>query len=86
MFHLGKVVATPGVLKAVPNSVIYAALGRHLRGDWGDVCPEDKAANDSALRDGERLLSVYHTKDEVEFYIITEWDRSVTTVLLPEEY
>lgn len=86
MFHLGKVVATPGVLNAVPKSYIYAALGRHLRGDWGDVCPEDKAANDNALRDGERLLSVYHTKDKVKFYIITEWDRSVTTVLLPEEY
>ncbi len=85
MFHLGKVVATPSVLKAVPDSVIYAALGRHLRGDWGDVCEDDWKENDNAVKNGERVLS-YRAPDGTKFWIITEWDRSYTTVLLPEEY
>ena len=50
------------------------------------MCPQDKWANDRAVKGGERLLSVYHSKDGVKFWIITEWDRSATTVLLPEDY
>ena len=85
-FFLGRTVATPNVLNTVPHVEILAALQRHQSCDWGDVCPQDKWANDRAVKGGERLLSVYHSKDGVKFWIITEWDRSATTVLLPEDY
>ncbi|MEM7387300.1 MAG: type I restriction endonuclease subunit M [Verrucomicrobiota bacterium] len=62
------------------------ALARHERGDWGEVCTEDRAENEEALRRGGRLLSVYRTEEGTRFYIITEADRSSTTVLLPDEY
>ena len=85
-FALGRVVATPGALAAISNEEIQAALSRHHYGDWGDLCEEDRAENERSLRDGFRLLSVYRTTAGVKFYIITEADRSATTVLLPEEY
>ena len=84
--ELGKTVATPNVLETVPREEILAALQRHRNCDWGDVSPQDKWANDRAVKGGERLFSVYHSKDGVKFWIITEWDRSATTVLLPEDY
>ena len=65
---------------------IMSTLGRHLKGDWGECCEEDGQANDHALKNGERLLSVYTTKLGTKFWVITEWDRSVTTFLLPEDY
>lgn len=84
--RLGRVVATPGVLGAVPRSELFAALERHMRRDWGDVCEADWRANDRALKIGERLLSSYKSNDGVKFWIITERDRSSTTFLLPSEY
>ena len=83
---LGQVVATANANAALPQQEVMDALRRHATGDWGDVDDEDRAANDRALRNGARLLSVYHTQDGTKFWIITEWDRSVTTVLLPEDY
>ncbi len=85
-FELGSTVATPTVLEAVPQEEIFAALRRHQNCDWGDVCPQDKWTNDRAVKGGERLFSVYHSTDGTKFWIITEWDRSATTVLLPEDY
>jgi hypothetical protein len=85
-FELGQLVATPNALANVSHEEIQASLSRHVRGDWGDCCPDDSAANDAALREGSRLFSVYHTASQTKFWIITEWDRSVTTVLLPEDY
>jgi hypothetical protein len=85
-FNLGQLVATPGVLEIVTHDEMMTALSRHLRGDWGDLDAEDKQANDDALKHGSRLLSAYHTAERTKFWIITEWDRSVTTVLLPSEY
>ena len=85
-FPLGQVVATPAALKLVPPEVLLQWLHRHQTGDWGVVGPEDWAANDRALTDGDRLLSSYLTGGGTKVWIITEWDRSVTTVLLPEEY
>ena len=85
-FDLGRLVATPNALAQVSHEEILASLSRHVRGDWGDCCPDDKAANDAALFDGTRLFSVYHTATQTKFWIITEADRSVTTVLLPEDY
>jgi hypothetical protein len=85
-FPLGRLMATPNALQNVSNEEIQSALSRHHHGDWGDVCAEDHASNERALRDGSRLFSVYHTQSDVKFWIITEWNRSVTTVLLPEDY
>ena len=59
---------------------------RHVSGDWGDLGPEDWRLNSQALRQGTRLLSVYHTAKGVKLWVISEADRSLTTVLLPEEY
>ena len=64
---------------------VLNCLKRHLTGDWGEVCAEDKKANDWGLYNEDRLLSAY-TVDERQIWIITEWDRSVTTILFPEEY
>ena len=61
-------------------------LARHQRGDWGEVCEEDRLANESALREGERLFSVYRLSSGTKIWIITERDRSSTTLLLPSEY
>ena len=85
-FSPGRLMITRNALDVLPRSEINAAIGRHLRGDWGDVCESDKGVNDDALKNGGRLLSVYHTKDGVKFWIITEADYSATTVLLPSDY
>lgn len=85
-FELGQMVMTPGARDAIPPSEMMHALRRHARGDWGDLCEEDRKANDHAVRGGSRLLSAYHSKGGVKFWIITEADRSTTTVLLPDEY
>lgn len=85
-FQLGQLVATQGAMRELDHDDITSAIKRHVSGDWGDVCDEDKALNDQALVEGTRLLSSYKSAKGVKFWIITEWDRSVTTVLLPEEY
>ena len=86
LFPIGCLVATPAVLGAISDEDFVTALDRHVRGDWGDVCSEDRRQNDLALKQGMRLFSVYHTKEKTKFWIITEADRSATTVLLPEDY
>ena len=87
LFPLGRLVATPGALTALAaageNPV--GLLARHQSGDWGDVGPEDWRANDRDLRQGRRLLSAYGVGGS-RLWIITEADRSATTILLPEEY
>lgn len=85
-FPLGRLVCTPGVEDEIPLTEVVTALDRHLSGDWGEVCPADRRENDLSLREGFRLLSAYRTKAGVVFWVITEADRSVTTVLLPSEY
>lgn len=85
-FVLGQLFATPNALSKIPNEELLSAIARHSRGDWGDVCPEDWKANDDALIKERRLLSAYHSTSAVKFWIITEADRSITTVLLPEDY
>lgn len=65
---------------------IHVALSRHARGDWGIVDDDDAKANDRALENGDRLLSIFRSEAGERFYVITEWDRSATTVLLPEDY
>ena len=85
-FAPGRLVATPAALNAVLRSEMMDALWRHLHCDWGDVSAEDARRNDQALHHRERLFSAYHTRDNVKFWIITEEDRSATTILLPEDY
>lgn len=83
---LGQTVATPAALGVLSQTDIVAALRRHAAGDWGEVDDEDRAANDHAVKSGERLLSVYRAANGTTFWVITEADRSVTTLLLPEDY
>lgn len=85
-FLLGQTVATPNALANIPNDEMLVAMSRHVQGDWGILDEEDKQANESALRSGGRLLSAYRSSQDIKFWIITEHDRSVTTVLLPEDY
>jgi hypothetical protein len=87
-FPLGQTVVTPGALEALAASTDTAAalLARHAAGDWGDVPPEDAAANDRGTFAGDRVLSAYVLSTGVRLWVITEADRSVTTLLLPEEY
>ena len=86
LFPLGGIFATPGALEKISPEDRINALARHARGDWGDTCPEDWAENELSLKEGFRLFSVYHTESKLKFWIITEADRSVTTILLPDEY
>lgn len=93
-FSPGKLVATPGAVAAASDAYLLACLARHVRGDWGCCCEEDKALNDAALASGDRLLSAYPldaTKPcaghgDNTLWVITEADRSATTFLLPDEY
>lgn len=85
-FPLGRLAVTQGVADSIPREDASQGIVRHGRCDWGDLCPEDRAVNNAALRHGDRLLSKYYAGDGTAFYVITEWDRSVTTILLPEEY
>ena len=80
------ITATPGARNAIESDKAAELLARHFCGDWGDCCEEDRKVNDSALANGQRLMSVYKSPDHETIWIITEWDRSITTVLLPEEY
>lgn len=87
-FRTGQAVGTPAALEAIQaaGQTPQDFLHRHVRGDWGEVGKGDAAANDRAVRDGERILSVYKTKLDVTIWIVTEADRSATTILLPSEY
>lgn len=90
-FDSGKVVVTRGVNDFMADdekfaALVFESLRRHLTGDWGELDDEDKEANERALLDGERLFSAYKTPGMPPIWIITEWDRSTTTILLPDEY
>jgi hypothetical protein len=85
-FSLGALHATPNALAKITHDDIMTALGRHAAGDWGELGEEDRQANERALVEDTRLVSRYRAANGTKFYIITEWDRSLTTVLLPEDY
>lgn len=88
LFELGQTVATPGALEALglaeENPLAY--LVRHVTGDWGDLPEEDIQENRFSLEHGLRIFSAYHLSTGTKIYVITEHDRSVTTILLPEDY
>ncbi|MBP6448032.1 MAG: hypothetical protein KA341_14600, partial [Saprospiraceae bacterium] len=95
-FHPGQMVQTRGIFDACCEhhpffTFVRSSIARHLQGDWGDCCEQDRDSNDIALQGGGRLFSVYHIPDglyglECKIWIITESDRSYTTVLFPSEY
>ena len=88
LFTLGQVVATPGALEVLDQAAVNALelLQRHQHGDWGSVPPEDAEENMRSVTNGWRILSSYQVNNDDRIWIITEADRSVTTLLLPDEY
>ena len=84
--RLGRIVSTPRALEALTQDDILMGIQRHQAGDWGDLQNEDLVANDQALIGRTRILSAYTAARGTKFWIMTEADRSATTVLLPEEY
>lgn len=85
-FDLGRVVVTRAAVEVLLPCDMFGALGRHVHGDWGEVDEEDWEANEVALAEGDPLLSVYRSSAGTKFYVITEYDRSLTTILLPSDY
>lgn len=88
---IGQLVITAGIRDKMSQSsdfegFVRKSFSRHATGDWGDMCEEDKVHNDYALEHGERLFSSYNYNEDIKLWIITEWDRSATTILFPEEY
>jgi hypothetical protein len=88
LFDLGSLVSTPGALAALAKSgqTPLDFLSRHITGDWGDLEEEDRKENELSVKKGFRILSSYKTNAGQKVWVITEADRSVTTLLLPEEY
>ena len=88
LFRLGQVVATPGALSALERAgnTPQTFLERHMCGDWGDLDEEDQQENALSLEHGFRLLSAYQTTAGEKLWVITEANREITTILLPEEY
>lgn len=85
-FEMGRVVITANANNHLSPEDVRDALHRHLTGDWGDIPSDDRKANEYALENGLRLVSSYQSIGGTRFWIITEADRSYTTVLLPEDY
>lgn len=85
-FELGQVLITPGARDDLELKDVMSCLVRHASGDFGDVCEEYWELNEEAVEDEGRIMSAYHDRNGVKFWIITEWDRSATTILLPSEY
>ena len=85
-FAVGQIVITPGANSELSQKDVLRGLIRHMSGDWGELDEHDWKENDAALEYGFRLLSQYHLDGGSKFWIITEHDRSTTTILLPSEY
>lgn len=85
-FRLGRTVITSAALELLHPDDVHSALHRHAGGDWGEVCPEDWSENELSVEQGFRLLSVYRDRHDRKFWIITEADRSATTILMPDDY
>ncbi len=85
-FGLGNLAITTVAWECVDRDDLVAAIDKHLRGDWGDVSKEDWTSNELALKEGYRLISSFKDRTGTKFWIITEADRSLTTILLPDEY
>ncbi len=85
LFPLGQVVITRNALDSLTPEEVNEGIRRHAAGEWGNICKDDAELNRESVQTGDRLLSAYGTGERT-FWIITEADRSVTTILLPEDY
>lgn len=85
-FELGNVHVTHGVMENFQQPFVILCLTKHRLGNWGEVDEEDQKTNDQALKHGERILSAYTAANGEKLWVITEWDRKLTTVLMPDEY
>ena len=92
-FHFRQIVGTPAALQVIVQTGQSPTdfLERHVRGEWGELCDEDRELNDQAITDGSRIMSVYRTRHGQEIWVITEaaddrGQRAATTILLPDEY
>lgn len=90
-FNPGRLLVTRGVaekMKIIDKFYMHVQLSvsRHLAGDWGDLSDDDRVANEQALQSGDRLFSAYTMEGMPKIWVITECDRSATTVLFPDEY
>jgi hypothetical protein len=86
LFRLGEITVTPNAIVQLSPDDLWTAIGRHQAGDWGDLDEAGRQENSRSLENGSCLCSIYHAANGTRFYVITEADRSVTTVLLPEDY
>ena len=88
LFDTGFIVRTPGALLALIEAQVTESrlIERHLSGDFGELCDEDQASNRHSISEGGRILSSYQVDEQTKVWVITEADRSVTTLLLPSEY
>ena len=86
LFPMGRIMVTHGVQATIDATELLIAICRHAHGDWGDVSEQDRASNDMALSGGRRIASTFRSSDGTKFWVITECDRSYTTILLPNEY
>ena len=88
LFPAGQIVATPSALALLgrANKTPTEFLSRHLRGDWRELCPEDKTQNELSLKHGFRLMSSYRVTENEGLWVTTEADRAITTLLIPDEY
>lgn len=90
-FELGEVVVTKKINEMMQRDMKFAdfivgSYNRYAKCDWGELCEDDRKSNEEALKNQERLMGVYQMDNGEKIWIITEWDRSVTTILFPEEY
>ena len=88
LFAIGRVIATPGAVESLERAgqSPWSLLSRHLSGDWGECDDEDRTANDRAIEDGDRIVSVYRLSTGEALWIVTEAARSSTTICRPDEY
>jgi hypothetical protein len=86
VLRLGRIVATPNALESLTQDDILLGIQRHQAGDWGNLTDDNRTANDRALAQGGRIVSAYNAMNGTRFWLITEADRSTTTILLPEDY
>jgi len=86
VLRLGRIVTTPRAMESLTREDILNGIRRHQAGDWGELETADREANDRALSEGGRIVSAYNAESGIRFWIITEADRSVTSILLPEDY
>ena len=85
IFRLGRIVTMPNALESLTQDDILLGIQRHQAGDWGNLTDDNRAANDRALAQGGRIVSAYNAMNGTRFWLITEADRSATTILLPED-